>query len=307
MEFTGERLVPDEVRSDDLYHEHIVRYMFAAQFAPGRAVLDAGCGAGYGTALLAAGGAQRALGVDIAADAVAYARQHYQAAGLSFEEGDVCTLLLPESSFGLVVAFEVIEHLAEPARLVSAAARLLKPDGLFVVSTPNPATYPPGNPYHKHEMNAAQFEAVLGRSFASRAFFGQDYATAQSLRPWSLPAGSPSGSWEFVAARDKPATEPDYFLALCARDDSVLAAALLAARAIMYELPADRLGERIADDLRLQAALDEKNLHLAEKDVHIAALQEEMKRQSTWARGLEEQLLQLRGMWYVRLFGRRRR
>ena len=56
MDPTGERLVPDAHRGQLIYAEHVARYRLAAQFVPGRRVLDAGCGEGYGTDLLAASG-----------------------------------------------------------------------------------------------------------------------------------------------------------------------------------------------------------------------------------------------------------
>ena len=55
-EFTGERVIPGEV-DVDLLNEHMARYTFAARLARGKRVLDAGCGAGYGSAELARGGA----------------------------------------------------------------------------------------------------------------------------------------------------------------------------------------------------------------------------------------------------------
>ena len=52
VEFTGERVIPGQV-NDDLWSEHVARYAFARRYAEGKRVLDAGCGAGYGSAELA--------------------------------------------------------------------------------------------------------------------------------------------------------------------------------------------------------------------------------------------------------------
>src|SRR5271156_1795322 len=75
VEFTGERVIPGQV-NDDLWSEHLARYAFARRFAAGKRVLDAGCGAGYGSAELA-GLAAFVTGVDAASDAIEYARQAY--------------------------------------------------------------------------------------------------------------------------------------------------------------------------------------------------------------------------------------
>lgn len=298
MDFTGERLVPDQPRDDDLYHEHIVRYQFAAQWAQGRRVLDAGCGAGYGAALLAASGAQSVLGVDIAPEAIAYARAHYSGSALSFAVADVAAWDGPTASFDLVVSFEVIEHLEEPASLVAAARRLLAPGGLFIVSTPNVATYPPGNPFHRHEMTLEAFQALLSASFPTVTVFAQDYSTALALRPHAPALVTP---WRFVAATQRTAREPDYFVALCADSDAAMQPGT---QSIMYELPADRLGERIAAARTLQQMLDDKNRQMAEKDAHIARIEQELERQGAWATEIERRLRTLSAAWYVRLFGR---
>ena len=290
MEFTGERLVPDQQRDSDLYYEHIVRYMFAAPLAAGCSVLDAGCGAGYGAAALAAAGALSVLGVDIAADAVSYAQEHYNRPGLSFVAGDVAALNLPAATFDLIVSFEVIEHLDDPARLAQTAARLLKPDGILVVSTPNAATYPVGNPFHKHEMSLAEFDAVLRQSFPALAMFGEDYAMAIALRPASQTGAPPAvGQWQFIPAAEPTLGQPDYCVAVCALSDRALDTALAAARPIMYELPADRM--RMLPSVR--GMLEEKNKHMEEKNAYIARLEQELQRQGAWAEGLERQVRQL--------------
>ena len=81
-EFTGERLIPGQV-DVDLLNEHLARYAFAARLAQGKRVLDLGCGAGYGSAELAKT-AHWVTGVDIAAEAVDYARAAYRLPNLRF-------------------------------------------------------------------------------------------------------------------------------------------------------------------------------------------------------------------------------
>src|SRR5581483_686030 len=87
-EFTGERLIPGQV-DVDLLNEHMARYAFAVRLSRGKRVLDAGCGAGYGSAELALS-AQSVTGVDVAAEAVEFARQNYPAPNLKFEQAS-CT------------------------------------------------------------------------------------------------------------------------------------------------------------------------------------------------------------------------
>src|SRR5438132_214350 len=86
-EFTGERVIPGLVE-DNLFNEHVARYRFtvhlAAELNLHGTFLDAGCGAGYGTAELAKSG-QSILGIDVSLEALAHANAHYAAPGIRFE------------------------------------------------------------------------------------------------------------------------------------------------------------------------------------------------------------------------------
>ena len=163
LEFTGERIVPGQV-DRDLLNEHLARYAFASRFAGGRRALDAGCGAGYGSAALART-ARFVVGADVAVEAVEFARAQYPLENLAFEQASCEALPHPTGSFELITAFEVIEHLADWRAFVAEARRVLAPGGLFVVSTPNRLAYaesrgPSGdNPYHVHEFTFEEFEA----------------------------------------------------------------------------------------------------------------------------------------------------
>jgi 2-polyprenyl-3-methyl-5-hydroxy-6-metoxy-1,4-benzoquinol methylase len=101
-EFTGERLIPGEV-DIDLLNEHMARYHFAVRLARGKRVLDAGCGAGYGSAELA-GVAESVTGIDVAPEAVEHARAHYAMPNLTFEQASCTQLPYGDGAFDLVVA-----------------------------------------------------------------------------------------------------------------------------------------------------------------------------------------------------------
>ena len=135
MDFTGERFVPECVR--EIWYEHWHRYVFAREFARDKRVLDAACGEGYGSNLLAAQ-ARSVLGVDIADAAIAHARQRYATQlNLRFEQGD-CTVLAPgNAQFDLVVSFETLEHVAAQEALIAGFARVLTDDGVLIVSSPD--------------------------------------------------------------------------------------------------------------------------------------------------------------------------
>ena len=117
LEFTGERFTPECVR--EIWYEHWHRYAFALPLAAGKRVLDAACGEGYGSALLATRAAS-VLGADISDTAIDHARARYGAAvNLRFELADATALdALPTQSFDLIVSFETLAHVAEQGRLL---------------------------------------------------------------------------------------------------------------------------------------------------------------------------------------------
>jgi ubiquinone/menaquinone biosynthesis C-methylase UbiE len=178
VEFTGERVVPDQV-NPDLWSEHLARYAFAARYAVDRRVLDCGCGTGYGSAELAQEAAD-VTGIDISEEAIEYAQLNYGRPNTRYVAGSCLDLAFPAASFDLVVAFEVIEHLSDFRRFLEECARVLTPDGLFIVSTPNKCYYAESraesgpNPFHQHEFEADEFRAELSRVFPNVTLFLQN-------------------------------------------------------------------------------------------------------------------------------------
>ena len=168
-----ERIVPDETEPG-IVAIHRKRYEFALLYCDGRDVLDGACGAGYGSALLATR-ARRVLGVDVSPEAIAYARERYRAANLEFAEGDLLALDLVDGSFDAVCAFETIEHLDDREQYLAEVRRVLRADGVYLVSTPRAerTTETPDNPYHRVEYACAEFEELLGRHFGSVELYGQ--------------------------------------------------------------------------------------------------------------------------------------
>jgi len=182
IEFTGERVIPGQV-DPDLWAEHISRYAFASRFAPEALVLDVGCGAGYGTAELASR-ARFAIGIDLAPEAITHATSTYTLPNIRFVPGSALALPFANESFELVTAFEVIEHLTDWRSLLSEAKRLLHPDGVFLVSTPNKDYYTASrgsagpNPFHTHEFEFDEFRTVLTEFFPHCTVLLQNHVEA---------------------------------------------------------------------------------------------------------------------------------
>ena len=168
-----ERIVPDETEPG-IVALHLKRYEFALPWCRGAEVLDAGCGVGYGSAFLA-DAARRVVGVDRDEDAIAYARERYSRPNVEFRVGDVAALDLPDASFDAVCAFETIEHVDDADAFAGEMARVLRPGGVFLVSTPrvDETTTAPANPFHRVELSRADFEALLRRFFGEVELYGQ--------------------------------------------------------------------------------------------------------------------------------------
>ncbi len=168
-----ERIVPDETEPG-IVALHLKRYEFARPLCTGRDVLDAGCGVGYGTAYLAEA-ARSVVGLDLSEDAIRYARGRYAAENVEFVVGDLLAIPRADGEFGVVCAFEAIEHLADPERFVAEARRVLGPDGTLCVSTPRAEVTDerPANPFHEREFSPDDFERLLRARFGSVQLFGQ--------------------------------------------------------------------------------------------------------------------------------------
>ena len=165
--------MPDETEPG-IVALHLKRYEFALPWCRGAEVLDAGCGVGYGSAFLSEA-AERVVGVDRDEPAIAYARARYGGPNVEFQVGDVAALDLPDTSFDAVCAFETIEHLDDAGAFVGEVARVLRPGGVFLVSTPraDETTTAPANPFHRVELSRADFESLLRRFFGEVELYGQ--------------------------------------------------------------------------------------------------------------------------------------
>jgi len=178
MEFTGERVVPGKT-PEDIYKEHIDRYVFAAGIVRGLNVLDVACGAGYGVQFMLEAGARRVTGVDLSREAVCYGRDGFgNGEGAHFVWADGGRLPFADASFDAVVSFETVEHLRAYGRFLAECRRVLVGDGVVVCSTPNrrifsPKLTRPLNPFHVKEFWPDEFRRSLSRHFGDGVFYGQ--------------------------------------------------------------------------------------------------------------------------------------
>ncbi|AEE46640.1 class I SAM-dependent methyltransferase [Cellulomonas fimi] len=146
----GERMVPELHRPSLMYAEHVTRYVAAAELVRGKRVLDIASGSGYGGHLLAETAAS-VVGVDVSAQAVAYAQEKFARDNLEFRQGDATQIPLDDASVDVVTTFETIEHVEDYRAFVAEIDRVLAPGGVAIISTPNDLEFIEGNHYHLHE------------------------------------------------------------------------------------------------------------------------------------------------------------
>jgi SAM-dependent methyltransferase len=159
--------------------DHLARYLFAVDYARECDVLDAGCGAGYGAAVLNTKGARSVQACDIEHFVVEEARRRFADLEVRYFVDDCESLGEVRGPVDVICSFENIEHLKQPKKFLEAAAKLLSDGGTLLCSTPDRNhTAPfqngrPSNPYHVNEWTRGEFGEMLSGHFRSVDIFTQ--------------------------------------------------------------------------------------------------------------------------------------
>jgi len=292
LEFTGERFTPECVR--EIRYEHFHRYALAARWCANKRTLDAACGEGYGSAFLADSVAS-VEGIDISEQAIEHARHRYgHLENVEFQQADCIDLPFPDNEFDRVVSFETLEHLAEHDRLLAEFRRVLKPDGLMILSSPDKAIYSDAqnnrNEYHVKELYRDELEALIRRHFPAFHLLGQKLMFHSVI--WS---GDDLGqvaidqvSGEKIDTPGSITQPPMYFIALCAADGSCLPD--VEGQMWLFDDEEESVYQHYYNEIRL---------HIAAGGI-IAGLEEEiveLKRQS-------EQAMTPQKPWWRRFLGK---
>lgn len=220
MEFTGERFVPE--LEGQIKYEHLHRYALALELAAGKSVLDIASGEGYGAALLAQV-ARSVVGVDIDPEAVEVSGQRYKRSNLHFSVGSCAAIPLTSGSVDLVTSFETLEHHGQHDEMMREVKRVLKPDGVLLISSPNRLTYSDEsdytNPYHVKELYYDELYELLSRHFRHLSLYGQRLATGSFVFPLEDCDVSSyrayTGNFADIQRKVCLLPSPIYFIAVC--------------------------------------------------------------------------------------------
>jgi 2-polyprenyl-3-methyl-5-hydroxy-6-metoxy-1,4-benzoquinol methylase len=165
--WTGERL--ETFILNDNTTEHLHRYAIAQEIVTDKIVLDIASGEGYGSNLLAKT-ATKVIGVDISEHDVKKAKLKYsKTPNLTYHHGSVLEIPFDANYFDVVVSFETLEHLTDHQLMLSEIKRVLKDDGILIISTPDKLNYTDktsyNNPFHLKELYTKEFEELLLKFF----------------------------------------------------------------------------------------------------------------------------------------------
>lgn len=164
-------------KSSAWYGVHVARYLFAAPYVVDRRTLDIACGTGYGLPVLQER-ARQVVGAELDMHAAREARTAIGDGPAAVIIADGRRLPFADGAFDAITSFETIEHLEERRRFVSELRRVLSPEGICILSTPNanhtqPINGKPRHPYHVHEYMPEELRAELSDYFGEVTMLGQ--------------------------------------------------------------------------------------------------------------------------------------
>lgn len=263
----GERTVPQLASENYWFRRHEAAYRWLAatllRSGPGSdpgqgsergsergrasdVVVEAGAGEGYGVALLRSGGFECVVALDYDAAALRHAVATYPGAvGGRAVRANLARLPLADASAAAIVGLQVVEHLWTPEEFLADCARVLRPGGSLVVTTPNRPTFSPGlgrgerppNPFHVREFDAAELRGLVAGHLAVEEVLGVRHGAR--IEAWEAAHGSlvaaqlaaPAAAWgDGLRATVASVTADDFVVGALADDDPRLLDLVLTAR-----------------------------------------------------------------------------
>lgn len=295
MKFTGERFIPTEQGAIRLEHYH--RYALVLDIVKGKKVLDIACGEGYGSSMIAQS-ARSVIGVDISHEAIEHASKIYASQNnLKFLCSNASSVDLPDASFDVVVSFETIEHLTEQQEMLAELRRVLRPDGILIMSSPNRPVYSDAadyhNEFHVKELDFQELDEILRSQFQTVQYYGQRLSIGSTIQPLnkSCPAYM---AWQddghTLTTGSGYVTDPVYFLAVCSSNQYLLPTLNAS---IVHPTSTDLIKHYVGFAKwaqSLDAEVKALRTHGATQNQQIASLNTEVVQRGQWAQRLEADL-----------------
>jgi 2-polyprenyl-3-methyl-5-hydroxy-6-metoxy-1,4-benzoquinol methylase len=158
-----------------IHHRHLIAYLEASKHINGT-VLEIGSGEGYGIRLLAPESVKY-IAIDKHNTPVDSANKNVEFHQLSVPPLNI----FGDNSFDIVVTFQVIEHIKNDHLFIQEIKRVLKSDGLLIMTTPNRKMSLTRNPWHVREYTLGGMTGLISKYFSSwqiKGVFGHEKVMA---------------------------------------------------------------------------------------------------------------------------------
>ena len=264
--FTGERFIPG-VEDDKLEIEHYQRYLSVRKLVENKVVLDAACGEGYGSNILATV-AKQVTGIDIDEDTVLRARESYKVTpNVTYLQGSIEKLPIEDNSVDVVVSFETIEHVPEETqeKFLNEISRVLKKDGILIMSTPNKRIYSDmhnyKNEFHIKEFYHDEFVDFLKGKFQYVQMYNQAFEVVSLITACE----KEDNRIDFYNKNDEYNQEGKYYIAIASNSsiDEQKMSSVYVNVSGEYEAMIQRI-------IKLQREEEVRNQHIAKLDEEAA-------------------------------------
>lgn len=213
--WTGERL--ETHIFSETATEHLHRYAIASKYVKNKIVLDIASGEGYGSNILAQK-AEQVYGVDISAETVKLASLKYVKSNLIFKQGSTSLIPLKDNAVDVVVSFETIEHHNQHHEMMQEIKRVLKPNGVLIISTPDKKNYSDKpqavNPHHVKELYIDEFKTLIKKYFVNTDFFYQKIFTGSIIKNENTKNDIVEFTGNYEGINQKSDFEPIYILCI---------------------------------------------------------------------------------------------
>lgn len=217
--WTGERLETFIYSRDAI--EHLHRYSIVNEYIGNKIVLDIACGEGYGSNIMSET-AEFVYGVDIDQSTIEKASKKYKRQNLKYSQGDATNIPLEDNSVDVVISFETIEHHDQHEKMMAEIKRVLKPNGITIISTPDKLYYSDipkfANKFHVKELYKEEFSTLICTYFSKVQMLRQKYSDGVSIveNDDNSALTIYSGSYESVYRKD---IHPLYLVAIASDAD----------------------------------------------------------------------------------------
>lgn len=185
-----ERIIPDKIATTDdllIYLRHLFAYEYAKNVLTCNSqVIEIGCGEGYGTSILSQY-CKEIIGLDVEDNIIAHATKKYASNNCLFKTYDGIKLPFENNACDAVISFQTIEHVEKDIDFISESHRVLKNDGILILTTPNRLNrlkpgQKPWNRFHVREYSPDDLNNILKTIFKEVSIMGiSGYGEVQNI------------------------------------------------------------------------------------------------------------------------------